>query len=317
VANAPIGVLTMAYGTPAGPDDVLPYYTHIRHGRPPSPAQLEELLARYRAIGGRSPLAEITRAQGEGLVAALERRRGPGRFRSYQGMKHTRPFLSDAVDAMRQDGIEHAVALVLAPHYSAGSVEEYRAAVLSRAAEVGGPARIDFVPSWHLEPGLIAFLARRVHEALARFAPEERDRVPLVVTAHSLPARLVEEMGDPYRDQLLETARAVAGVAGRADWRIAWQSAGRTSERWLGPDILETLRALRAEGHTTALVCPAGFVSDHLEILYDLDIEAQATAQELGLHLERTASPNADPAFLEVLADVVERRLTAEAGGAA
>ncbi len=305
------GILTMAYGTPRDLDEVLPYYTHIRHGHPPSAAHLEELLSRYRAIGGRSPLVEITRAQGEGLVDAL-RRRHPGRaLRGYQGMKHTAPFLADAVADMRRDGVEHAVALVLAPHYSAGSVDEYRRAVLGRAQEVGGPAHIDFVESWHLEPSLIAFLAARVEDALGRFDAAERPAVPLVVSAHSLPARLVEEVGDPYRDQLTETARAIAQRLGRRDWRISWQSAGRTSERWLGPDILETLRELRAEGHRAAVVCPAGFVSDHLEVLYDLDVEAQALARDLGLHLERTASPNADPAFLEVLADVVDRRLAA------
>jgi ferrochelatase len=310
-ANPPIGILTMAYGTPASLDELLPYYTHIRHGRPPSPEQLEELAARYRAIGGRSPLREITRAQGEGLIAALERRHGPGSVRGYQGMKHTAPFLADAVDAMRRDGIERAVGLVLAPHYSAGSVDEYRRCVLARARDVGGPARLTFVESWHVEPSLIAFLAARVKTALERFPVEERDAVPLVVTAHSLPARLVEEEGDPYRDQLVETARALAERLGRRDWRISWQSAGRTSERWLGPDILDTLREMRAAGHTTALVCPAGFVSDHLEVLYDLDVEAQALCREIGLHMERTASPNADPAFSEVLADVVDRHLAA------
>lgn len=313
--GSPIGILTMAYGTPQGLDDVLPYYTHIRHGHPPSPEQLEELLGRYRAIGGRSPLREITQAQGDGAVAALRRRHPGTAFCGYQGMKHTEPYLSDAVDAMQRDGIERAVALVLAPHYSTGSVDEYRRAVLGRAAEVGGPARIAFVESWHLEHSLIEFLAARVVDALTRFDPHERAGVPLIVSAHSLPARLVEEKGDPYLQQLTDTARALAARLGRRDWRISWQSAGRTGERWLGPDILETLRQVRAEGHKTAVVCAAGFVSDHLEILYDLDIEAQALAGEIGLHLERTASPNAHPAFLDVLADVVDHRL-AELGGA-
>jgi len=314
LANDTVGILTMAYGTPQSLDEVLPYYTHIRHGHPPSAAQLEELMGRYRAIGGRSPLREITRAQGGGLVAVLRRRHRGATFASYQGMKHTEPYLPDAVDAMRRDGIERAVALVLAPHYSAGSVDEYRRAVLGRAAEVGGPERIAFVESWHVEHSLIEFLAARVVDALIRFRPDDRAFVPLIVSAHSLPARLVEEGGDPYRQQLTETAMALANRLGRADWRISWQSAGRTSDRWLGPDILDTLRQVREEGHRTALVCPAGFVSDHLEVLYDLDIEAQAVAQEIGLHLERTASPNAHPAFLDVLADVVDGHL-AEVGG--
>lgn len=309
----PIGVLTMAYGTPSGPDEVLPYYTHIRHGHPPSPEQLEELLGRYGAIGGRSPLTEITKAQGDGLVATLRRRHPELAFAGYQGMKHIAPYLADAVDAMHADGIERAVALVLAPHYSAGSIDEYRRTVLERAREVGGPASIEFVESWNVEPSLIDFLAARVVEALTRFHPNERPGVPLIVSAHSLPARLVEEAGDPYLQQLTDTASALASRLGRRDWRISWQSAGRTRERWLGPDILDTLRQVRQEGHTTALVCPAGFVSDHLEVLYDLDIEAQALAAEIGLHLERTASPNAHPRFLDVLADVVETRLGAVA----
>jgi protoporphyrin/coproporphyrin ferrochelatase len=315
VPDAPVGILTMAYGTPNGLDEVLPYYTHIRHGHPPSDEQLRELMGRYEAIGGRSPLREITQAEGDGLVAVL-RRRHPGQaFAGYQGMKHTQPYLPDAVDIMHRDGIERAVALVLAPHYSAGSIDEYRRAVLGRAAEIGGPSRIAFVESWHLEPSLIDFLAARVVCALTRFDPDERATVPLIVSAHSLPARLVEERGDPYAQQLTETARALAARLGRRHWRISWQSAGRTSERWLGPDILDTLRQVRAEGHTTALVCPAGFVSDHLEVLYDLDIEAQALARDIGLHLERTASPNAHPAFLDVLADVVDGRLN-QVGGA-
>lgn len=247
--EAPIGVLTMAYGTPGGLDEVLAYYTHIRHGHPPSQAQLDELLGRYRAIGGRSPLKEITQAQGDGLLAALARRHGEGRFRGYQGMKHIAPFLTDAVDAMHRDGIDQAVALVLAPHYSAGSVDEYRRTVLGRAAEIGGPRDIRFVESWNVEPSLVQWLGARVNDALLRFDPGERASVPLIVSAHSLPARLVEEGGDPYRDQLVATAEALAKRLSRTDWRISWQSAGRTSERWLGPDILDTLRAVRAEGH--------------------------------------------------------------------
>lgn len=315
MAQRPIGILTMAYGTPDNLDEVLPYYTHIRHGHPPGAEQLDELLGRYRAIGGRSPLREITRDQGDGLLSVLARRHGPGAFAGYQGMKHIQPFLADAVDAMHADGIERAVGLVLAPHYSVGSIDEYRRMVLDRAGEIGGPAEITFVESWHVEPSLIEFLAARIEAARGRLPAAARDGAALIVSAHSLPARLVEELGDPYRDQLTETARALAERLGWQDWRISWQSAGRTTQRWLGPDILDSLRQVREEGHRAAVVCPAGFVSDHLEVLYDLDIEAQALCREIGLDMVRTASPNADPAFLEVLADVVDRHLREHGAG--
>lgn len=285
------GVLVMAYGTPASLDDVEGYYTHIRRGRPPSPEQLADLCRRYEAIGGVSPLLERTTAQ----VEALRRELGDG-FVVELGQKHAPPFIEDAMRAL--SGVDVVIGVVLAPHYSSLSVGDYAA----RAEAVG---RIRMVESWHLEDGLVACLSHRVRDALARFPGGAR--VETLFTAHSLPARILE-MGDPYPDQLRETAMAVAERAAIGSWRLAWQSAGRTPEPWLGPDILEVIRSLPGEGFDGVVVCPAGFVSDHLEVLYDVDVEARSVAEECGLRLERTASLNDDPRFIECLAGVVRSR---------
>jgi ferrochelatase len=293
----PIGVLVMSYGTPSGPDDVEAYYTHVRRGRPPTAEQLADLRARYDAIGGVSPLATRTAAQVAGLQQALDAV-GPQRFRVFSASKHATPFVEDGVAAMADAGVFDAVALVLAPHYSALSVGQYFERVAAAAPDTMG---VTYVHDWHLEPVLIDLLAERVQEALARFPAGAT--VETVVTAHSLPSR-VSETDDPYVRQVEETAAAVAEAVGLADdrWRVAWQSAGRTAEPWLGPDVLDVVREIEADG---VLVCPAGFVSDHLEILFDLDIQARGVASDAGVLFERTASLNDDPRFLGLLADVV------------
>lgn len=292
-----IGVLVMSYGTPSGPDQVEAYYTHVRRGRPPSPDQLADLRARYDAIGGTSPLAARTAAQVAGLQQALDSVE-PKRFRVFSASKHAAPYIEDGVAAMKEAGIRDAVALVLAPHYSAMSIGQYFERV---AAAVDDSMGVTYVRDWHLEPVLVDLLAERIGEALARFPSDAA--VETVVTAHSLPARVLET-DDPYLRQLQETAEAVAEAAGLAagTWRTAWQSAGRTPEPWLGPDVLEVVRESKADG---VLVCPAGFVSDHLEILYDLDVQARGVAAEAGVLFERTTSLNDDPRFLGMLADVV------------
>lgn len=304
----PTGVLLMAYGTPATLADVEPYYTHIRRGRPPPPEKLEELIERYRAIGGASPLLEICRAQARGLERLLETK-GERGFRVELGMKHAPPYIEDGVEALLDAGVRRAVALVLAPHYSALSVGEY----MARAREAAGD-RLDLLPveHWHLEPSFIALLAERVRSCLRSFPADVRAELDLVVTAHSLPAR-IRETDDPYPLQLEQTAQAVALNTGMERWSVAWQSAGRTPEPWLGPDILEVIRALAEAGSSGAIVCPAGFVSDHLEILYDLDVQCQAVAAEAGLAWRRTESANADPRFLAALGDVVLDRLSVAA----
>jgi ferrochelatase len=296
------GVLVMAYGTPRGLDDVERYYTDIRHGRTPPPELLGELTARYEAIGGKSPLYEITEAQRRGLEQRLDG------VRTYLGQKHSPPAIPDAVQAMAADGVESVVGLVLAPHYSNMSIGDYRRRVLRAMSDAGWEAPLTVVESWHLEPGYVDFLARRVGEALARLSPAARERAPVVFTAHSLPEKILAS-GDPYAAQLRQTADAVAEAAGLTDYTIGWQSAGRTADPWIGPDVLDVLSRLAEDGARGVVVCPCGFVSDHLEVLYDVDVECVQKATELGIELVRTASPNDDPQFLDVLATVVRREL--------
>lgn len=295
-----LGVVVMAYGTPASPDDIEAYYTHIRRGRPPEPAQLAELTARYEAIGGTSPLARRTEAQRLALADALQARR-PGGTQVVLGQKHAAPFIEDAVAALAAEGVDRLVGLVLAPHFSGFSVGEYQRR-LSAAAEQHGMASAG-VESWHLEPSYLGFLAGAVEEAL-RALPE---RTKVLFTAHSLPERVLA--GDPYPEQLRQSAAAVAEMVGLdrwAGWSLCWQSAGRTPEPWRGPDILEVVRDLAATGRADGvLVCPQGFVSDHLEVVYDLDIEAKAVADELGLAFARTRVLNDDAATFAALADRV------------
>lgn len=296
----PVGVLVMSYGTPSAPDEIEAYYTDIRRGRPPTAEQLADLRARYDAIGGVSPLAARTAAQADGLQQALDGVE-PRRFRVFTGSKHARPSIEDAVDEMIEAGVVDAVAVVLAPHYSALSVGQYFDRVAAAVDESGRAVGVTYVHDWHLEPVLIELLAARVRDTLSRFP--EGATVETFVTAHSLPARVLE-MDDPYPQQVADTAEAVAEAAGLSRWQVAWQSAGRTPEPWLEPDVLTAIRAVAgtADG---VLVCPAGFVSDHLEILYDLDIQARGAAESAGLRFERTASLNDDPRFLGLLADVV------------
>ncbi|MEA2476059.1 MAG: protoporphyrin/coproporphyrin ferrochelatase [Actinomycetota bacterium] len=294
------GVIVMAYGTPQSLDGVAAYYTDIRRGRPPPPELLEELTDRYRAIGGRSPLLEITQEQALGVEERIH-------VKTYLGQKHAAPSIPDAVRRLRDDGVERAVGLVLAPHYSRMSIGDYESRVRVAADEQGWAGKLEMIDSWHLEPGYIGYLATEVERALNDIPVPARESSLVVFSAHSLPEKILAS-GDPYADQLRETAQAVAERAGIERWQIGWQSAGRTQDPWLGPDILQILADVAATGETAGVVvCPCGFVADHLEVLYDIDIEAQALAQELGLELRRTRAPNDDPAFLDCLAAVVDR----------
>ena len=303
----PVGLVVMAYGTPGAPDQVEPYYTHIRRGRPPTPEQLADLVRRYEAIGGVSPLAARTADQVAGVAAALEAAE-PGRWRAALGNKHAPPFLEQAVDGLAEAGAGSLVGLVLAPHYSRGSVGEYHVRAGEAAALRGVPyAGLD---SWHDLPAWRDAQAARVRSALAGLP----DATHVLFTAHSLPERVL--VGDPYPDELAASAAAVAERAGLAPtgpdgrgpggWSLAWQSAGRTPEPWRGPDVLDVVRQLGAGGRVRGvLVCPQGFVSDHLEVLYDLDVDARRVAAEAGLAFARTASINDEPAVLAALADRV------------
>jgi protoporphyrin/coproporphyrin ferrochelatase len=281
-------VVLMAYGSPRRIEDIRSYLEDIREGRPVSDEAVEELTERYRRIGGRSPLDEITERQ----RAALELELG---MPVYVGMKHWRPRIAEAVEAALAGGAERVVGLVLAPHYSALSIAGYRERL---EAALDGRAELRFVESWHDHEPFLDVLVGRVRGTDAH----------VVFTAHSLPKRILA-MGDPYRDQLLETSRLVAERAGIERWSFAFQSASETGEPWLGPDILEELDALREQGVRDVLVCPVGFVSDHLEILWDLDVAARERAAELGLQLERIESLNDDPAFIRALGELVRQAL--------
>ena len=288
------GVLVMAYGSPASADDVESYYTHVRRGSPPSPDLLADLQRRYAAIGGTSPLAARTGAQ----VAGISRSLGNG-FVVALGQKHAAPFIEDGMAELLCTGVERVVGLVLAPHFSALSVAQYH----QRAAAAGDGVTYLGVERWNLHPELIELLSERVLRSLIGLPPGAP--VETLFTAHSLPARALELDEPSYPDQLRQTAEAVAARAGLARWRLAWQSAGRTAEPWIGPDILEVISGLPDDGVEAVVVCPAGFVSDHLEVLYDVDIEARGVAEAAGLRLIRTASLNDDPRFVAMLADVV------------
>jgi protoporphyrin/coproporphyrin ferrochelatase len=281
-------VILMAYGSPATAEDIRPYFEDIRGGRPVSDEAVAELAERYRRIGGRSPLDEVTEAQ----RAALERELGIAVF---VGMKHWQPRIAEAVERALDGGATRLIGVVLAPHYSRMSVGEYRERL--EAALAGRDAELTLVESWHDDPAFVEVVADRVRGTDAW----------VVFTAHSLPERILAS-GDPYQEQLLETARLVADRAGLGDrWSFAFQSASPTGEPWLGPDILDELERLSAEGVSKVLVAPVGFVSDHLEILWDLDVEAREKAQQLGLDLDRIESMNDDPAFIRAVAGLVEK----------
>lgn len=301
-AAAPIGVLVMSYGTPESMEGIEAYYTHIRRGHPPTAEQLEDLTSRYRSIvGGVFPLRANTNRQVEALQRTLDELAGEGRFRCYQGLKHAAPFIEDGVAAMAADGLKEAVAIVLTPQYSSMSVGGYMKRAQEEAEKHG--IRLATIDSYHLHPELISALAKRVKAGLDRFG-EDRDDVLVLFSAHSLPERILE-MKDPYPEQLLETSRAVAQAAGVGRWQFTWQSAGQTAQKWLGPDILETLDTLAREGAKNVFVAPVGFVSDHLEVLYDLDIEARKFAAERGMRLERIEMLNDDPGYMKAMADTI------------
>ena len=316
--TVPVGVLVMAYGTASGPEDIERYYRDIRGGRAPSPEHLAELQDRYAAIGNVFPLLDTTRAQAAGLVDRLNG--DETTYRAYLGMKHSAPTISEGVIRMRDDGIERAVGIVMAPHWSGMSVESYVERVRGAVDELGGGPTLSFVRNYHAHPSFVKFLATRVSDALEDLDPADRSGTIVLFTAHSLPTR-IEDDGSlrckmcecagscRYRDGLQETADLVAETIGLGSYGIAWQSAGRTADPWWGPPVEESILEAAAMGHRAVVVCSAGFVADHLEILYDLDIEAKAVAEGAGIRFTRTKMPNADPEYLDVLAEVVRDHL--------
>ena len=303
--SAPIGVLVMAYGGPESLDDIPGYLADIRGGRVTPRHVVEEITENYRAIGGRSPLLEVTQRQVNALAAEL----GEG-YRCYLGMRHWSPWIEEVVGEMVADGIERAVGLVLAPHYSALSVARYQQRVADGLELCRGAIEFEHVASYHDAPGLIEAFVARVEEGLARWPEDERERVHVVFSAHSLPERVLAE-GDPYDAQCRETAALVAERAGIEDERWSWsyQSAGRTPEPWAGPDLGEHLEELAGRRVHDVVVVPVGFVSDHVELLFDVDVRARGVAEQVGIRLERPPALNDDPVFIRTLAELVEQRI--------
>ena len=302
-----VGLLVMAYGTPYKEEDILPYYTHIRRGRPPAQEQLEDLQNRYAAIGGISPLARITEDQANALCNRLNEVQDEVEYSVYIGLKHITPFIEDAVQKMSEDGIEEAVSIVLAPHFSTFSVKSYNGRAQEEAEKYG--ITITSVESWYKEPKFIEYWANQVRDTYASMSEEERANACLVVSAHSLPEKILAN-GDPYADQLQETADLIAEAAGVKNYEVGWQSEGQTPEPWLGPDVQDMTRDLhREKGYTTFVYTPVGFVSDHLEVLYDNDYECKVVCDEIGASYYRPAMPNIDPLFVDAMADAVFAKL--------
>lgn len=308
MARKKMGLLVMAYGTPYTEDDIERYYTHIRHGRAPSPEALEDLRRRYEAIGGISPLAKITEDQAFGLEKRLNEVQQDVEFKAYIGLKHIEPFIEDAVEKMNEDGIQEAVSIVLAPHFSTFSVKSYNSRAKEKAEELGGPV-ITSIESWYKEPKFIDYWGKKVKETLENMTAEEQESVCLIVSAHSLPEKILQ-FNDPYPEQLKETAHLIAEASGIKEYAVGWQSEGNTPEPWLGPDVQDLTRDLHErKGYKAYIYVPAGFVATHLEVLYDNDYECKVVTDEIGASYYRPAMPDAQPEFIDAMATVVLKKL--------
>jgi len=302
--SGPIGLLVMAYGTPEAMDGVRPYLTHIRHGHEPTDEAVENLKHRYGLIGGPSPLYLTT----VGQMKVLEERLNAsgGDYRGYLGMKHWDPFIPEAVQRMAADGVERAVAITLAPHYSTMSIAQYLDYVREGLSGLDTPLDIVCVKSYHDEPLFIDALEEKLREAMDEVPADLREDIPVVFTAHSLPEKILKE-GDPYREQLLETSRLVAERFGCMNCRFAFTSQGETKDKWLGPTLAESFDEVAAEGHEAVMCCTVGFVSEHLETLFDFDIEGKQDAEKRGLAFYRAAALGTSPKYITALAEVVRK----------
>ncbi|EBF5850154.1 ferrochelatase [Listeria monocytogenes] len=299
-----VGLLVMAYGTPYKDEDIERYYTDIRHGHKPSEEMIADLRGRYHAIGGLSPLAKITEAQAYGLEKALNDSQDEVEFKAYIGLKHIEPFIEDAVEAMHKDGIEEAISIVLAPHYSSFSVEAYNKRAKDAADKLGGPS-IKAINDWYKQPKFIQMWAYRINETAKQIPADELLDTVLIVSAHSLPEK-IKQHNDPYPDQLQETADFIFEKVVVPHYALGWQSEGKTGEPWLGPDVQDLTRELYGqEKYKHFIYTPVGFVAEHLEVLYDNDYECKVVTDEVGAAYHRPPMPNADPEFLEVLRTVV------------
>lgn len=301
-----MGLLVMAYGTPYREEDIERYYTHIRGGRKPSDEHIEDLKSRYAAIGGISPLAEITNRQAKKLQETLNDSQNEIDFQLYIGLKHIEPFIEDAVEKMYEDGITEAVSIVLAPHYSTFSVKSYNERARAAAEKIKG-LTFYHIESWHKEPKFIQFWTDAVKNILAKI--EEKENTVLIVSAHSLPEKILQ-YGDPYPQQLRESAEILAKETGVAHYELGWQSAGQTKDPWLGPDVQDLTRVLHEKHQFTDYIyVPIGFVSEHLEVLYDNDYECKVVTEEIGATYHRPPMPNTNPLFIEALVSVVLKRI--------
>ncbi|EAF5658881.1 ferrochelatase [Listeria innocua] len=299
-----VGLLVMAYGTPYKDEDIERYYTDIRHGHKPSEEMIADLRGRYHAIGGLSPLAKITEAQAYGLEKALNDAQDEVEFKAYIGLKHIEPFIEDAVEAMHKDGIEEAISIVLAPHYSSFSVEAYNKRAKDTADKLGG-IHIQAINDWYKQPKFIQMWADRINETAKQIPADELIDTVLIVSAHSLPEK-IKQHNDPYPDQLQETADLIFEKVAVPHYALGWQSEGKTGEPWLGPDVQDLTRELYGrEKYKHFIYTPVGFVAEHLEVLYDNDYECKVVTDEVGAAYHRPPMPNADPEFLEVLRTVV------------
>ncbi|MFZ3589786.1 ferrochelatase [Bacillus sp. DJP31] len=299
-----MGLLVMAYGTPYKEEDLERFYTHIRRGRQPSPEMVEELRGRYEAIGGISPLAKITLEQAEALEKGLNEIQDEVEFKMYLGLKHIDPFVEDAVQQMKEDGIQEAVSIVLAPHFSTFSVKSYNGRAKEESERIGGPS-IRSIESWYKEPKFIDYWVEQVKTTFASMTEDERSNAVLIVSAHSLPEKIIAA-GDPYPLQLKETADLIAKQAGITNYEIGWQSAGNTPEPWIGPDVQDLTRELFEKHQYKAFVyIPVGFVSDHLEVLFDNDTECRIVTDDIGASYYRPEMPNSKPEFIDAMVTVV------------
>lgn len=306
-----IGLLVMAYGTPYKESEIESYYTHIRHGRKPSAEALLDLQERYKAIGGISPLAKITDDQATSLRNRLNEVQDEYEFSLYIGLKHITPFIEDAIEEMSKDGIEEVVSIVLAPHYSTFSIKSYNGRAKEECDKYG--IKITSVESWYDEPKFINYWSKAIKEIYEDMPKAEREKACLIVSAHSLPEKIIQD-GDPYPDQLAETAKLIADAAGIKNYEIGWQSEGNTPDPWLGPDVQDLTRELfEQKGYRSFVYAPVGFVADHLEVLFDNDYECKVVCDEIGANYHRPEMPNAKPEFIDTLAGVVLKKFQRDA----
>ncbi|TDM07480.1 ferrochelatase [Macrococcus lamae] len=297
------GLLVMAYGTPYKEEDIEPYYTHIRHGRKPSEESLQDLKDRYKAIGGISPLAGTTERQAEALRDALNKQSKDFEYVLYIGLKHIAPFIEDAVKQMHDDGIEEAVTIVLAPHYSTFSVASYNERAAEEASKYG--IKLTHVKDFYRQQKFITFWRNQVDDTLKSIPDDELNETVLIVSAHSLPEK-IKEKGDPYPDQLTDTARLISDVSQIRNVAIGWQSEGNTPDPWLGPDVQDLTRELyRQHGYKHFIYTPVGFVCEHLEVLYDNDVECKNVCHEVGAVYHRPAMPDTHQLFIESMVDEI------------